>query len=135
MMDPKLAWTKALRPVRELYLAPLAPGSNLSAWHADVEFEPWSQPAGAPELTREETYGWKPQVVGSDGTRSVGEVELVQRLRVGGYRAYWIDTFGSAPAMWRQFIARRDQLPQHLAELLATIQGSGRGKRGGSPDV
>jgi hypothetical protein len=128
-------WTSAIRPSGELYLAPLSPGSELEAWHAPVEFQRWEQPAGAPKLTREETYGGKAQIIGSDGTRSVGEVELVQRLRMAGYRAFWIDAFGSAPENWRKYIATRDQLPLHVAELFVKVKGSSRGKQGGSPDV
>ena len=128
-------WLRTLEYVREPSLRPLAPGSDTLAWHADVRYRPWQQPEGEPPLSREETYGWKPQIVGSDGSRCVGEIELVQRLRRAGFRAFWIDTFGSAPAPWQKFIAKRDELPPRIARLLADIRGSGRGKPGGTPDV
>ncbi len=129
------SWLRALNYTREPTLHPLAPDSELLAWHVEVRFRLWQQPEESPPLTRESTYGWKPQIIGSDGSRSVGEVELVQRLRRAGMRSYWIDTFGSAPAQWQTFIAKRDQFPARIARFLADLRGKGRGKLGGAPDV
>lgn len=131
----QLDWVQVLQSVDEPILAPLSPTSDLHAWHISVEFDPWVQPAGSPALSRAETYGWKPQIIGSDSSRSVGEVELAQRFRRAGYNAYWIDTFGSAPEPWKKFIAKRDQLPPYAAGMLTKVQSAAGKKLGGAPDV
>ncbi|MDP9479432.1 MAG: VRR-NUC domain-containing protein [Actinomycetota bacterium] len=114
--------------------------SDAEAWHAPVEFEPLGVAPGDLKLTRKDTYGWKPQLrteIPGLG-RSVGEVELAHRLRSEGYEAYWVDNFGSAPAMWRPWTRRAKQLPAWLLDLDAKIREHDLmqlHKRGGWPDV
>ncbi len=135
-----LAWVSAIVPIGEPYRGRLSEHSDVEAWHAPVEFRPWEFSTETPKLSRKDTYGWKPQVQaaypGLD--RSVGEVELAQRLRSAGYTAYWVDNFGSAPAIWRPWTRRAKQLPRWLLEMDEKIRRHDLMKpykTGGWPDV
>jgi hypothetical protein len=129
------SWIALLSPLGVPELRPLVAGTDLQAWHVDVAFVPWQQAESATALTREETYGFKPQILGSDGSRVAAEIELALRLRSARMNAFWIDTFGSAPAPWARYIAKRDQLPAALAAFLTQIQAAAGKKLGGAPDV
>jgi hypothetical protein len=128
-------WLNALQPAAQPKLLALSPAANAKVWHVPVQFVPWQQPEGEPPLSRKDTYGFKAQIVGSDNARVVGEIELALRLRKAGYRAYWIDTFGSAPDFWRKYIAKPDQLPAWLSRIFNEIRARGGKRIGGAPDV
>lgn len=70
----------------------------------DVDFEPLGLDAvRKKKLSSYDTYKWKQQLASDHPTlyRSVGEVEIAFRLRRSGYKAYWVDSFGAAPPIWR----------------------------------
>lgn len=139
------SWTALLGAAGAPYLDRLSDHSDFWVWHLDLEFEPW-QPVGAGTLTRKETYGWKPQVVPSDPSlnasvgRSVGEVEVVCRLRAAGFdAAAWTDAFGSAPDWWSPWIRRPPALPPSIRQLDERIRVGHpmllRDPKGAWPDV
>jgi hypothetical protein len=119
-LNHQLAWVSAIAPVSEPYVDQLSKYSVAEAWHVAVNFEPLPPASvSAKKLTRKETYGWKPQLQSGHPhlSRSVGEVELAQRLRSAGYKAYWIDNFGGAPSVWRVWASGIRQLPTWMQEL------------------
>lgn len=136
----RLEWTRTLSPTTEPGKLRLSEHSAVEAWHVEVRFRPWILPAGEPTPSREDTYGWKPQVEPEFTTpsRSIGEVELAQRMRAADYMAYWVDTWGSAPAIWRTWARRPNELPRLVADMDRTVRQHPlmlRWKKGGVPDV
>jgi hypothetical protein len=117
------SWAALLPVGTAPYLDRLSDHSDVRVWHIDLEFEPWAPAPGA-ILTRQETYGWKPQVVPADPRlatgvgRSVGEVEVACRLRAAGFKAAaWTDGFGSAPDWWSRWVRRPPSIPVSVRRL------------------
>lgn len=139
-VNDRLEWTRTLSPTTAPEQLRLSEHSPAEAWHVDVRLRPWLLPEGQAAPSREDTYGWKPQVEPEFSTpvRSVGEVELVQRMRAIDYLAYWVDTWGSAPAIWRTWARRPNELPRSVADLDRKVRQHPlmlRWKKGGLPDV
>lgn len=143
--DSVRRWAMFLRATHLPYRDRLSDHSLLDAWHIDLELQPWEPPRGC-LLTRRDTYGWKPQVRPYDGRlkggvgRSVGEVEVVCRLRTAGFRkASWTDGFGGAPEYWSPWIRRPPALTKSLLQLDARVRAGipelQRNPQGGWPDV
>jgi hypothetical protein len=98
---------------------------------ATVAYQRWP----GPKLTWQETYGKTP-LVGADGLRTCAEVAIVDALRADGYDAWWIDTFGQAPAFWRGSIIAVDLLPPHVRERFEAVERHiGDVKRSGRWDI
>jgi hypothetical protein len=128
-------WVQLVRPVATPTLQPITPGSGAVAWYAEVQFSLWRAPVDAPKLPWAVTYG-KTQIVGDDGEWSVAEIELVRRMRSGGWNAGWIDTFGSAPKAWSSWLLHPGELPTELRRAFNAITNdTGTTGKGGSPDV
>lgn len=128
------AWIQLLGAATPPYLDRLSEHSDFQAWHVDLSLNPWTAAPGG-KLTREESYGWKPQLIPSDPRlaaglgRSVGEVELACRLRAAGYEAAaWTDGFGSAPEVWNRWIRRPLALPASIRRIDEQV-------RAGNPDL
>ena len=105
-------WLSAIRPITPCSLEPLKPGIDLLAWHATLVFPYWIP---QPEVEK------PPRSVSPDGTWSVAEIELVRRMRESGWQAGWVDTFGSAPKKWAEWIVEPSSLPSPLRESYQTI--------------
>jgi hypothetical protein len=86
-----------------------------------------------PAPTKKETYG-KTLITRNDGNWTVAEIELVRRLRDAGWDAGWVDTFGSAPKEWDEWIVNLDSLPSALRYFLNDTDRI-TGRNGGKPDV
>ena len=132
-------WVDALNPVREIYRAPLVPGSDVEVWHIPVILDDWVRPPGSPPLTWHETYG-KTQITGDDGNRSVAEIEIARRLSARGYQAYLVDAFGANPVeAWKSLIIELHEMPSWLQELCRRIRRrmsiTKGGETAGMPDV
>lgn len=128
-------WIRLLRPITTPVLQPIVPGSEAIAWSVEVHFERWTPPPGVEPPPRSETYG-KTLVVGDNGDRSVAEIELVCRMREGGWQAGWVDTFGSAPRIWASWLVDPGELPTALRRSYRAITNdTGRTGGGGQPDV
>jgi hypothetical protein len=126
-------WLSALRPI-EFRLQPLLRGSDLLAWHATLDFVRWCPPSGVSKPPWRETYG-KTLIAQEDGTWTVAEIELVRRLREAGWRAGWMDTFGTAPSQWSESIVKPTSLPLPLRELCEVISDTSDGSDRGRPDI
>lgn len=120
--------------IRPAHRTLLSDHSDFLAWHLDLAFEPWCPPEGR-KLTRRQTSGWRPLVNPSNrnaairGRPSIGEVEVVRRLRAVGFTAAaWTDGFGGTPNQWSKWSRRRRALPASLRQLDARI-------RTGIPDL
>jgi hypothetical protein len=127
-------WLSVLEPVGQCLLKPLIPGNNVLAWHANLAFTRWSPPPGASKLSWSVTYG-KTQIACDDGTRTVAEIELVRRLREAGWRAGWVDTFGSAPHVWNEWLVKPNSLPLPLRASYEAITRAAGSTGGGKPDI
>ncbi len=135
-----LDWSALLSPLSAPRKELLSSHSAAFAWHVDVMFVPWTLPEGDAAPSRKDTYGWKPQITPEFETpsRSVGEVELAQRLRAGDYSAFWIDSFGTAPSIWRSWARLPSELPRWATELDRGVRQHvlmRDYKTGGLPDV
>lgn len=126
-------WLTDMRPVGECRLESLLPGSADLAWHVVLDFEPWRPPPGTPKLPWQVTYG-KTLIVANDGQWTVAEIELVRRFRDAAWQAGWLDTFGSAPRGWKEWLRKRESLPSTLRDFLHTTSPDGKGRRG-RPDI
>jgi hypothetical protein len=128
-------WIALLRPVTPAMLQPIIPGSPAVAWYVEVLFERWAPPAGVSPPSPVEAYR-KTVIVGESGDWSVAEIELVRRMRAGGWSAGWVDTFGSAPRAWDSWIVDPGELPTPLRRSYNAITNdTGRVGGGGQPDV
>lgn len=105
------AWLEALEPIREPRRQPICAGSPVEAWHVDVAFTAWALPDGR-ILEGKETWNGKALVhpANSSLERSVGEVELAERLRRGLGRptSYWTAGRGNPPEIWRPWAFRKE---------------------------
>jgi hypothetical protein len=126
-------WLSILKPVGQCRLEPLMHGSDMLAWHATLAFRRWSLPPGASKLPWSVTYG-KTQIARNDGTRTIAEIELVRRLREAGWCAGWVDTFGSAPHVWNEWLVKPNSLPLPLRASYEAITRAA-GSTGGKPDI
>jgi hypothetical protein len=128
-------WIQLIRPTTEPVIQPIIPGSNAAAWYAEVEFSLWPRRADEPKAPWSVTYG-KTQIVGDNGEWSVAEIELVRRMRAGGWSAGWVDTFGSAPKAWAEWLVDIGELPPLMRRAYRSITNdTGSSARGGQPDV
>jgi hypothetical protein len=127
-------WIQIVRPITIPVLQPIAAGSRCLCWYAELQFQKYAPPAGTPKQPWSETYG-KTQVVGDDGRWSVAEIELVRRLRAGGWSAGWIDTFGSAPSAWAGWLVHPGELATPLRRSFNAITDDASVSGGGKPDV
>lgn len=128
-------WIGLIRPMTQPIFQPIVPGSRAIAWYSEVEFQLWPRPDGAPRPPWSVTYG-KTQIVGEAGEWSVAEIELVRRMRAGGWSAGWVDTFGSAPEAWNSWIVDPGELPIALRRSYRAITNdTGTIGTGGQPDV
>lgn len=150
----QLPWVKALRPMRDPYLARLSDHSDLVVWHVDVEFRQWVIPKEESQrwldsrTSAEETWQKRPLVIGEDSQcgYSCGEVELAARLRTAGFQAYWISEWiGFAHvSCWQPFCIKRNELARRAREVnardaqlraKALQMGIDLGRAGGHPDI
>lgn len=134
------AWVSALAPLGPVQTVALSTHSDILANRIDVDMQVWEKPQSDPVPTRTDTYGWKPLLAPTLGSpsRTVGEVELVRRLEEAGYRAFWVDTFGGAPEIWRRWARRPSELPQWFRAIDAAIRSDpamASYPTGGIPDV
>lgn len=142
-LDSRLMWTQALQPMGEPYRSVLAPQvSSAEAWHVTLDFRDWEESLDVPKLTKRERYKQfynKTRIVGDDGQLSVGEIELVRRLRAAGYQAGWVDTFGGAPDAWAKWILRPERFPKWLRDannnIRELLKSDRNDKTDGMPDV
>lgn len=65
----------------------------------------------------------------------MAEIELVRRMRESGWQAGWVDTFGSAPKKWVEWIIEPSSLPSPLCESYQTITQAAGHNGGGKPDI
>lgn len=132
---PPPEWIQLLRPTTSPAMQPFVPGSPAIVWYVEVHFEPWAPPPGTERPPRSETYG-KTLVVGETGAWSIAEIELVRRMRAGGWSVGWVDTFGSAPRAWTSWLVDPGELPTELRRSYQAItNGIGSSGGGGQPDV
>jgi hypothetical protein len=127
-------WLADLRPVAGPQLKPLARDRPLLAGHATAAFRRWLPVPGSPEPGWAETYGKTP-IVSADGTWSVAEIELTRRLREAGWQAGWMDTFGAAPRVWREWLIEQSALPELVRDTLEQIDGALGTAHVGRPDL
>ena len=128
-------WTQLLRPTIPPVMQPIITGSTAIACYLELRFDRWLPPPGKSAPSSSETYR-KTLVVGEDGSWSVAEIELVKRMRAGGWSAGWVDTFGSAPRAWNAWIVDPGELPTALRRSYNAITNdTGRAGGGGQPDV
>jgi len=126
-------WLSSFQPIF-LSREPLTPDSDLMVWHAVVSFVHWSPLSGESKPSRKETYG-KTLISRDDGNWTVAEIELVRRMRESGWKAGWVDTFGSAPKEWAEWIVESSSLPSPLRESYQTITRAAGRNGGGKPDI
>lgn len=131
--DSPPSWLDLLRPARTPILQPIVPGSKSAAWFVEVQFERYDSGDTA-KPSWNVTYG-KTQIVGDDGAWSVAEIELVRRMRGGGWSCGWIDGFGSAPKAWAQWLVNPGELRTPLRRASNAITRETGLPRGGAPDV
>ncbi len=98
--------------------------------HGNPQRNVWLEAAGSPV---------RPSPNGGTG-RSVGEVEMVCRLRAAGFgAAAWTDAFGSAPESWSRWVRRPPALPTSVRQLDQRIRAGHpsllRDATGAWPDV
>jgi hypothetical protein len=131
LADRRPAWAVPLVPTR-MSATPVTTDAGLVlVATATVAYQRWP----GPKLTWQETYGKTP-LVGADGLRTCAEVAIVDALRADGYDAWWIDTFGQAPAFWRGSIIAVDLLPPHVRERFEAVDCHiGDVKRSGRWDI
>ena len=128
--DVRPAWALAVGATRISITRLPGAGGDIAIATARVEFAR----ALGPKLTWQETYGKTP-IVGLAGPQSCAEVELVVALRNAGWSAWWIDTFGQAPARWQEFITVPASLPEPVRSAFLAIDeavarnGSAKGGR------
>ena len=127
-------WLSAIRPIVPCSLEPLKLGTDLLAWHVTLGFAYWIPQPGVEKPPRSETYG-KTLIVSPDGTWTVAEIELVRRMRESGWQAGGVDTFGSAPKKWVEWIVEPTSLPSPLRESYQTITWAAGRNGGGKPDI
>ncbi|HET7553194.1 MAG TPA: VRR-NUC domain-containing protein [Gemmatimonadaceae bacterium] len=128
-------WTQLLRPTIRPIMQPIVIGSSAIAWYLELRFDRWTPPTGQLPPSSSETYR-KTLVIGENGKWSVAEIELVKRMRAGGWSAGWVDTFGSAPRAWSGWIVDPGELPTALRRSYNAITNdTGRTGEGGQPDV
>ena len=65
-----------------------------------------------------------------DGNWTVAEIELTRRLRDAG----WVDTFGSAPKEWAEWLVKPNSFPSALEHFVNEIKHA-TGRKGGKPDI
>lgn len=134
-------WLPALAPCTEPFLAPIRPGSDVVVWHIPVELRAWTVPAHC-ILAGRDTWNGKPLVISANPAveRSVGEVEIAERLRrnVPSGRAYWTAGGGNPPAQWKPWALRQalahywfDKLDAAIRRDVPLLTGNNRGV----PDV
>lgn len=135
------AWLVALQPVQDPKLQPVRPGSSLRAWHVPIGLEAWQVTNGR-VLLGPDNWNGKALVVPLSKSieRSVGEVEVVERLRAAypDASAYWTAGSGNPPEIWRPW-ALRGALRQSwfltferdIRRGVALLEGNDRG----TPDV
>jgi len=109
-------------------------GSDVLVWHAIVEFTRWIPSPGTPPVPWNVTYG-KTQIAREDGTWTVAEIELVRRLRDAGWPAGWVDTFGSAPPVWTEWLVKPNSLPLPLRASYEAITRAAGSTGAGKPDI
>ncbi len=115
----------ALDPLAPPRLEQLSRYSDVEAWHVEIGLEAWPVPPGR-RLTGRDSWNGKALVVPIDGTneRSVGEVELVERLRRAhpATRAYWTAGRGHAPEIWRPWVLRPNLRENWLLKLDSEVR-------------
>jgi hypothetical protein len=123
-------WVVPLSPTRISNTAVRTAAGIVPVVTARLEFARWP----GPKLTWQETYGKTP-IVGPDGGRTCAEVAIVSSLRATGWNAFWIDTFGQAPAVWRPFIATPANLADPVRSIFETVEYSLGNVKGGRWDI
>lgn len=140
-MDEKSPpWLPALGPIR-FHFTPIRPGSNLSVWQADIALEAWQPPPGC-ILSGSDTWNGKALLrpLHSGLERSVGEVEVVERLRLAFPEdlVYWTAGSGNPPEIWRPWALRAPLRGPWFTSMEADIRRGVsilEGNRRGTPDV
>jgi len=98
----------------------------------DLAFTRWKPPPGEPKLPWRVTYGKAP-IIGADGGRGFAEIELVRRLRVASWRAWWVDSFGQAPPDMTEWLLDPRSFPPSLRHFDETLGAEPKGA--GRPDI
>jgi hypothetical protein len=117
------------------------PDSALLAWHVPIALGAWQVPAGR-VLSGSDSWNGKALVVPLSKSieRSVGEVEIAERLRIAypDASAYWTAGSGNPPEIWRPWALRatlRDSwfrdFERDVRQGVAAIEANDRG----TPDV
>lgn len=126
-------WLSIICPLTSCQLEPLTTSSDQLVWHATLTFTKWNPTSNIPLPTRKETYG-KTMIIGKDGNRSIVEIELTRCLREAGWQASWVDSFGGAPKVWAEWLAKPSSFPAALSHFITEIDGV-TGRKGGKPDI
>jgi hypothetical protein len=102
-------WLTALQPCAQPEFRPIVDGSVISVWHVAVAFDVWPVPPGR-TLAGSDSWNGKALVVPAYASieRSVGEVELAERLRrlTRAPKAYWTAGKGGGPPIWHPWILK-----------------------------
>ena len=118
-------WIAALRPVGQVGRRRISETVDLTV--VPLRFSLWP---GPPLGMREDCNKRGGRVIGDAGDLSCAEVEIVKRLRAGGWDAWWVQAFRCGRARWHAFISDGAELSDAVRHLQATA-GSGVGH----PDV
>jgi hypothetical protein len=110
------SWLGLLNPIRKPKLELLSRHSEQLVWHVDIELQAWLVPPGR-LLSGSDTWNGKALVVPSNRSieRSVGEVEVAERLRVGlaGCHCFWTAGRGNPPKDWRPWALTHEPRAKH----------------------
>lgn len=111
MADVVPRWIDALSPALSPRLESVRPGSDLVSWHVQILLDAWETPAGC---ILEGSDNWNGKALVKPGNpsidRSVGEVEIAERIRIAFPVAtvYWTAGKGNPPRLWRPWALRSD---------------------------
>ena len=141
MADDVPQWINALSPKRSPYLESVRPGSDLSSWHVEIQLDAWELPVGR-ILRGSDNWNGKALVKATHHSidRSVGEVEIVERIRLAFPNAtvYWTAGKGNPPEIWRPWALRSDLRGSWFTSLENKVRREVElisGNEKGTPDV
>lgn len=117
-------WLEALEPRRQ-WLAPLKAGTHLEVWHAEIELEAWRLPAGC-ALSGSDNWNGEALVLPRHPNleRSIGEIEVVERLRAAfpADDVYWTAGSGNPPRNWQSWALRSPLRGPWFLSMEATVR-------------
>lgn len=127
-------WLTALGLIETPERVPLVGDASLRIWNVALDFAPWLLGVHGPLETPRDTYRRTPLRTAA-GALTIAEVELVDRLRLAGWHAGWLDSFGGAPECWRARVWDDTDLPDATHALFAAIAESVGNRWRGRPDI